>query len=84
MIQNLRLSGILSQLSGLIVGQFSECDEDPLMHQSIQELILTAVNEYDYPVCFNFPAGHVDYNLPLILGAKVNLQVDKKSAELVF
>ncbi|MDD4971461.1 MAG: LD-carboxypeptidase [Paludibacter sp.] len=84
MIQNLRFSGVLSQLSGLVVGQFSDCDEDPLMMQSVQELILEAVEEYDYPVCFNFPAGHVDYNLPVILGAEITLNVSNSVAELIF
>ena len=84
LIQNLRLSGILGQLSGLIVGQFSECGEDPSMMQTMQEVILAAVNEYDYPVCFNFPAGHVDYNLPIILGAEVSLNVSRNGVELIF
>ena len=84
MIQGLRLGGLLAQLSGLIVGQFSECDEDPLMMQSIQEIILNAVKEYDYPVCFNFPAGHVEYNLPLVLGTKVQLFITKERAEVVY
>jgi muramoyltetrapeptide carboxypeptidase len=84
LIQNLRLSGILSQLSGLIVGQFSECEEDPSMMQTMQEIILAAVNEYDYPVCFNFPAGHVDYNLPIILGAGVSLNVSENEVKLIF
>jgi muramoyltetrapeptide carboxypeptidase len=84
MIQGLRLGGVLAQLSGLIVGQFSECDEDPLMMQSIQEIILNAVKEYDYPVCFNFPAGHVEYNLPLVLGTKVQLFITKERAEVVY
>jgi len=84
LIQNLRLSGILGQLSGLIVGQFSECEEDPSMMQTMQEIILAAVNEYDYPVCFNFPAGHVDYNLPIILGAEVSLNVSENEAKLIF
>jgi len=66
------------------VGQFSECEEDPSMMQTMQEIILTAVNEYDYPVCFNFPAGHVDYNLPIILGAIANLNVSKNGVELIF
>jgi len=82
MIQNLRFSGVLSQLSGLVLGQFSDCDEDPLMMESIQESILSAVSEYDYPVCFNFPAGHVDYNLPLILGGNVTLHITKNNVEL--
>ena len=54
MIQNLRLSGVLSQISGLVVGQFGECEEDPLMKQTMQEIIWEAVRDYDYPVCFNF------------------------------
>jgi len=52
--------------------------------QSIEELIFNAVKEYDYPVCFNFPAGHVDYNLPIITGANVTLTVTDIKTELVF
>ena len=54
------------------------------MMQSMREIILSAVNEYNYPVCFNFPAGHVDYNLPIILGANVTLDVSKKGVKLMF
>ena len=84
MMQNLRFGGVLAQLSGLIVGQFSDCDEDPSMHQTIAEIIANAVRDYDYPVCFNFPAGHVDYNLPLVLGQNVALIVDENCATLTF
>jgi len=84
MMQNLRFSGVLAQLSGLIVGQFSDCEEDPLMKQTIVEIISEAVDAYNYPVCFNFPAGHVDYNLPLLLGANVSLSVNKTEAKLIF
>jgi muramoyltetrapeptide carboxypeptidase len=81
MMQNLRLSGALSEISGLIVGQFSETEEDPLMHATIYEIIARAVQDYDIPVCFNFPVGHVDENLPLIVNAEVCLEV---SSEGVF
>ena len=84
MMQNLRFSGVLSQISGLVVGQFSDCVEDPLMMQTISEIILNAVSEYSYPVCFNFPAGHVDYNLPLVLGTLTTLRVNEKGTELAF
>jgi len=79
MMQNLRLSGALAKISGLVVGQFSDCDEDPLMKQSIAEIILDAVKEYHYPVCFNFPAGHVDYNLPIVMGQEVEMDVLEKT-----
>ena len=82
MMQSLRLSGVLKQISGLVVGQFSDYDEDPLMMQSVAEIILAAVSEYDYPVCFNFPAGHVDYNLSLVLGEQAELFVDSDQVRL--
>lgn len=84
MMQNLRFSGALAKLSGLVVGQFSDCDEDPLMKQTVTEIISSAVSDYDYPVCFNFPSGHVDYNLPLILGQEVQLSVSDNEAQLTF
>lgn len=84
LMQNLRLSGALGEISGLVVGQFSECDEDPLMKKTLAEIISDLVQDYNYPVCFNFPAGHVDYNLPLIMGASVNLNVTMDGVELKF
>ena len=65
MIRNLRMSGVLAHLSGLIVGQFTDCEDDPLMPQTVYETIKEAVAEYDYPVLFNAPFGHVEHNLPL-------------------
>jgi len=84
MMQNLRLSGALAQLSGLVVGQFSDCEEDPLMKKSVARIIADAVNGYDYPVCFNFPAGHVDNNFPLVLGETVQFEVAKNGGKLAF
>ena len=82
MMQSLKLSGVLKQISGLVVGQFSEYDDDPLMMQSVAEIILAAVSEYDYPVCFNFPAGHVDYNLSFVLGEQAELFVETDKVHL--
>lgn len=84
MMQNLRFSGALAQLSGLIVGQFSDCCEDPQMKQTISEIIINAVKDYNYPVCFNFPVGHVDYNLPLINGTEIRFIVTDESVNLKF
>jgi len=84
MMQNLRFSGALAQLSGLVVGQFSDCIEDPLMKQTIAEIIFEAVRDYNFPVCFNFPAGHVDYNLPLVLGSEMQLNVNSDGVRLTF
>lgn len=84
MMQNLRLSGALAQISGLIVGQFSDTEEDPDMNATIYEIIANAVKDYTYPVCFNFSAGHIDDNFPLLLGANVTLEVDNRGSEISF
>ena len=65
MMRNLRMSGVLAHLSGLIVGQFSDCEDDELMQQTVYETIKEAVADYDYPLIFNAPIGHVEHNVPL-------------------
>jgi muramoyltetrapeptide carboxypeptidase len=67
MMRNLRMSGVLAHLSGLIVGRFTDCEDDPLMSCSVYETIKEAVADYDYPIIFNAPIGHVEHNLPLLL-----------------
>lgn len=84
MMQNLRLSGALSQLSGLIVGQFSDTEEDPDMNATIYELIKNAVKNYNYPVCFDFSAGHINDNYPLLMGATITLEVDNHGSHISF
>ena len=82
MLQNLRLGGVFQKISGLVVGQFSDCDEDPLMNKSIEGIIHEALNESDIPVMFNFPAGHVDDNRPLVMGCSATMIVSASECQL--
>ncbi len=76
MMQNLKLSGALSQLSGLVIGGFTELqDNESPFGKSAYEIIRSAVEEYDYPVCFDIPSGHIPKNLSLIMGANYSLEV---------
>lgn len=79
MMQNLRLSGGLSRLGGLIVGQFSDYEEDARMPYTVYEGIRKMVEPYDYPVMMDFPAGHVERNLPLLINAECQLSVGSSS-----
>jgi muramoyltetrapeptide carboxypeptidase len=81
---NLKLGGILQRISGLIVGQFSDYQEDPLFGKTIYEIVSSAVSKYSYPVCFDFPVGHVEKNWPLISGSEVRLEVTQKAVHLHF
>jgi muramoyltetrapeptide carboxypeptidase len=80
---NLKRSGKLAQIKGLIIGGFTELkDFDPPFGQDVREIVLDMVKEYDYPVCFDFPAGHVSDNRALILGKTVNLKVKQTEVNL--
>lgn len=84
MMYNLKLGGMLERLSGLIIGQFTEYEEKKQLGKELYGALAELVKEYDYPVCFNFPVGHVPMNLPLINGAPVRLDVDRKGVKLTF
>lgn len=84
MMYNLKLGGVLEKLSGLIIGQFTEYEEDHSLGKELYAALADLVKEYDYPVCFNFPVGHITHNLPLINGAKVEFTVGKRNVELKF
>ena len=76
MLRCLKRAGKLSNLAGLIIGGFTDLkDNDIPFGQTIPQLIMDVIAEYDYPVCFGFPAGHIPNNCSLILGESINLVV---------
>jgi len=76
MMMNLKRSGMLSELTGLIIGGMTEMnDNDVPFGVNAEEIIADSVTEYSYPVCFGFPAGHIKNNQPLILGRTASLKV---------
>lgn len=76
MMYQLKRSGKLKNLAGLIVGKFTEMkDTDRTFGQTAEEVIRDTVKEFDYPVCFNFPVSHEKENYALKIGVKYKLQV---------
>lgn len=73
-LYRLKLSGALANLSGLIVGHFTDYrpDED---FSTMERMIADMVAEYDYPVAFGIPVGHASPNMPLVEGVEVRLTV---------
>lgn len=79
MMTALKRAGALKTLSGLIVGGMTEMNDNEVpFGKTAEEIIREAVDEYDYPVCFGFPAGHIQDNRPLIMGAEVEMEVGEK------
>jgi muramoyltetrapeptide carboxypeptidase len=77
MLRNLKRARKLQQLAGLIVGAFTDVkDNDIPFGQTVPEIIMEVVKEYNYPVCFDFPAGHIPDNCSMIFGKTLNLSVN--------
>ncbi|MGI4749261.1 MAG: S66 peptidase family protein [Janthinobacterium lividum] len=79
MMRTLKRAGKLKNLAGLIIGGLTELkDNDIPFGQTAEEIIFEVVKEYDYPVCFGFPAGHIANNQALIFGKTLILSVQKQ------
>jgi len=83
MMLQLKRSGKLKNLKGLIVGGMTDMKDNAIpFGKTAYEIIFDAVKEYNYPVCFDFPAGHIEKNMALYLGKKAKLNVTKTKVEL--
>jgi len=81
MMQNLKAGGVLEEIAGLVVGYFTGMNDGAAPYgKTVLEIIREAVNPYDYPVVFGFPAGHELPNHPLLLGGNVTLEVSSNGA----
>ncbi|MBT3302256.1 MAG: LD-carboxypeptidase [Bacteroidetes bacterium] len=83
MMWSLKRAGKLKGLAGLIVGQFTDIkDNNNPFGQSVHEIISEHVKDYNFPVCFGFPAGHEDINQPILLGKEYRLSVNNMRTRL--
>ena len=80
---NFKLSGKLENLKGLIIGGMTDMHDNTIpFGKNVTEIILEAVKEYNFPVCFDFPAGHIDNNNTLIFNKEYQLEVLKNKTIL--
>jgi muramoyltetrapeptide carboxypeptidase len=84
MLWNLKRSKRLEKLKGLIVGEFRIKNDDPEQDfgRSLQEMVMEKVQHYNYPVCFDFPVGHVRENYALKCSVQHKLQVSERGTIL--
>jgi muramoyltetrapeptide carboxypeptidase len=84
MFWNLKRTGKLEKLAGLIIGGFKIKPDDPgeEFGRTIQDIVLEKVKEYHYPVCFDFPVGHQRNNYALKCGVIHRLTVSNEEVML--
>ncbi len=83
MLQSLKRAGYFDNCKGVIVGDMSKLRiNTTLWGSSIEQLILDALSEYDFPIAFNMPAGHEKDNRAMVLGKTIDLSVDKSKSSI--
>lgn len=85
MLMNLKYSGVLERIAGLIVGNFTKIkDNDEPFGLETYEIINEKIKDYKYPVCYGFNAGHELPHLPLIMGSEINLGISNNNTIVSF
>ena len=85
MMMNLKRNGKLDRLAGLIVGGLSDMNDNSIAFgKTAKEIVWEHVQEYNYPVCFDFPAGHIPDNRALIMGREILLTVGKEEIRVFY
>ncbi len=84
MLWQLKRAGVLENLSGLLLGYFTNISEQKDYSDSLEELILDLVAEYNLPVFFGFPSGHEFPHFPVIMGAQAEIKVIENIAYVSF
>lgn len=85
MLYALKRAGYFDNCKGLIVGGMTKIRKNTTpWGQTIEELVLDITKEYDFPILFDFPAGHDVENNALILGREVDLYVTKEFSVVKF
>jgi len=83
MMMNLNRNGKLAKLKALIVGGMKDMNDNEIpFGKSVEEIILEHTKRYDYPICFDFPAGHINDNRCIKLGVKSVLKITKNGVSL--
>ncbi len=79
MIVSLKRAGTFDKLGGLIVGGMTEMNDNTIpFGQNAEEIIRSNLDEFKFPIIFDFPAGHIKHNDPIILGRKAEMEVGEK------
>ena len=83
MMYILSRSGFLSQIKGLIVGKMTNIRDNKIAFgQTAYQAINNIAKQYNYPLCFNAPIGHNKKNNPVIIGSKIQLNVNPKFSKI--
>jgi len=76
MIISLKRNNKFKYLKGLIVGSMSDMNDNNVpFGKSAEEIILDHTKDYNFPICFEFPSGHIENNNAILFGVNTELKI---------
>ena len=85
MLQSMKRAGYFDNCKGLIVGDMSKMRKNTtLWGTSVEQLVLDALADYNFPIAFHMPAGHEDDNRAMIMGRTIQLAVNSSQSTVTF
>ena len=83
MLHQLRRSGKLDGLAGLIFGGFTDMKDTEIpFGKDIDDILREITEGFDFPVCYGFPVSHGKENMALKVGGNFTLTVKKTGTTL--
>jgi len=80
MMMNLKRNGYFERVRGIIVGGMTDMHDNSIpFGRNASEIILDITQEYNIPICFDFPAGHLPDNRALIFGKEIRFEVGQST-----
>lgn len=84
-LMNLKRNGCFKELKGLIVGGMTDMHDNTIPYgMDATQIIRDITAEYQFPICFDFPAGHQKNNQTILLGKEVTLSVNDNKAFVTY
>jgi len=84
MMMNMERNGKFIHLKALVIGGMSDMNDNTIPYgQTAEEIILEITKKYSFPICFNFPAGHIKDNRAIIMGRETIIEIGKKESKFV-
>lgn len=85
MMMNLKRNGYFEKLRGIIVGGMTDTHDNSIpFGRNASEIVLDITQEFDIPICFDFPAGHLSDNRALFFGKTINFEVSDEFTKVKF
>ena len=85
MMQNMKRNKYFDKLNGLIVGGLSDMNDNNIpFGKTAEQIVYDVCKDFNFPICFDFPSGHLDDNRSLIFGRDVEMKIEDKISEISF